>query len=218
MPSTTREFPLTEEMKQLLNVTRMYAKGKTLFLDNAKAKPISCPYIADDSERTVNGLKQALIDIREFEEKSIDKFLVLLSQVWLKSLDSAQNNVEHGSSSCLICNSDDAWLTSYLIDHLKQHLATYTELITNKEGKTAKVRIYYEQAFQLLKIGAYKPASPYIIQFSHLTSRLQTELDQLHNIDLIYVLKQAVSRIFEDINLELYHNSISRALRVVLQR
>jgi hypothetical protein len=32
------------------------------------------------------------------------------------------------------------------------------------------------------------------------------------------VLKQAVSRIFEDINLELYHNSISRALRVVLQR
>ena len=133
-------------------------------------------------------------------------------------MDSTHKNPEHGSLGCTICTSDALWLTSYLIDHLKQHLATYTEVITNKEGKTAEVRIYYEQAFQLLKIGAYKPAPPYIIQFSHLTSRLQTELDQLDDIDRIYVLKQAVSRIFEDINLELHHSSISHVLRVVLQR
>jgi hypothetical protein len=144
------------------------------------------------------------------------KFLVL-SQVW-KSVDNLHKNLEHGSSGCVICVSPEQWSTSYLIDHLKQHLATYTQVITNNEGKTAKVRIYYDQAFQLLRIGAYKPAPPYVIQFSHLTPRLQTELDQLHNIVLIYVLKQAVSRIFEDINLELYHNSISRVLRVVLQR
>jgi hypothetical protein len=127
-------------------------------------------------------------------------------------------NLEHGSSGCLSCTSDEAWIISYLIDHLKQHLATYTEVITNREGKTAKVRIYYDQAFQLLKIGAYNPAPPYIIQFFHFTSRLQTELDQLDDIDRTYVMKQAVSRIFEDINLELYHNSISRVLKVVLKR
>jgi hypothetical protein len=127
-------------------------------------------------------------------------------------------NLEHGSSSCLSCTSDDAWLTSYLIDHLKQHLATYTEVKTNSEGETIRVRVYYEQAFQLLKIGAYKPAPPYIIWFSHLTSRLQTELVQLDDIHRTYVLKQTVSRIFEDINLELCHNSISRVLRVVLQK
>ena len=74
MPSTRREFPLTDEMKQLLNVTGLYAEGKTLFLDNAKAKPIECRYIADDSEKTIKGLRQALIDIHEFDEKSIDKF------------------------------------------------------------------------------------------------------------------------------------------------
>jgi hypothetical protein len=108
--------------------------------------------------------------------------------------------------------------TSYLIDDLKQHLATYTEIITNNEGKMAAVRTYYDQAFQLLKIGAYNPVPPYTIQFSHLTPRLQTELSQLDGIDRIYVLKQAVSRIFEDLNLELYHNSISRVLRIVLQR
>ena len=113
---------------------------------------------------------------------------------------------------------DEVWSTNYLTDRLKQHLATYTEVKTNNEGKTVVVRIYYDQAFQLLKIGRYKPALPYIIQFSHLTSRLQTELDQLHDIDRTYVLKQAVSRIFEDINLGIYHNSVSRVLRVVLQR
>jgi hypothetical protein len=111
-----------------------------------------------------------------------------------------------------------AWLTSYLIDHLSQHLATYTEVKTNSEDETIHVCIYYDQALQMLKIGSYDPVPPYVINFSHLTPRLQTELDQLHDLDFTYVLKQAVSRIFEDINLELYHNSISRALRVVLQR
>ena len=127
-------------------------------------------------------------------------------------------NLEHESSGCLSCTSDDAWLTSYLIDHLKLHLATYTEIKTSSEGETIHVRFYYDQALQMLKIGAYNPAPPYVIQFSHLTPRLQSELDQLYDIDLIFVLKQAVSRIFEDINPELYHNSISRVLRVVLQR
>jgi hypothetical protein len=138
-----------------------------------------------------------------------------------KVTDHLQKQVEHGDtgdSGCPRCISKEEWLTSYLIDHLKQHLATYTEVIINNEGISTHVRIYYDQALQMLKIGAYKPVPPYVIQFSHLTPRLQIELDQLHDIDLIYVLKQAVSRIFEDINLELYHNSISRALRVVLQR
>jgi hypothetical protein len=127
----------------------------------------------------------------------------------------ASNNSGLG---CLICTSDALWLTSYLIDHLKQHLATYTESITNNEGETAEVRIYCDQALRLLKIGGYNPVPPYIIQFSHLTSRLQTELNQLDGIDRIYVLKQAVSRLFEDINIGIYHNSVSRVLRVVLQR
>jgi len=84
MPSTTREFPLTDEMKRLLNVTRAYAEGKTLFLDNAKAKPIECPYIADDPEKTVNGLRQTLIDTHEFDENHIDKFVRLFDDVWFK--------------------------------------------------------------------------------------------------------------------------------------
>ena len=104
--------------------------------------------------------------------------------------DSAHKNSENGTLGCLICTSDELWLTSYVIDHLKQHLATYTEVITNNQGETAVVRPYCDQAFRLLKIGRYNPPPPYIIKFSHLTSRLQTELNQLDGIDLIYVLKQ----------------------------
>jgi hypothetical protein len=130
----------------------------------------------------------------------------------------SSKNLEHKSLVCTRCTSAKPWLTSYLIDHLKLHLATYTEIITDNEGKTAEVRIYYCQALQMLKIGAHNPAPAYVIRFSHLTSRLQTELNELDGIDLSYVLKQVVSRIFEDINIELYHNSISRMLRIDLQR
>ena len=47
---------------------------------------------------------------------------------------------ENGSLGCRTCTSDEEWFTSYLIDHLKQHLATYTERITNNEGETAEVQ------------------------------------------------------------------------------
>jgi hypothetical protein len=125
---------------------------------------------------------------------------------------------ENRSLVCRSCTSDEVWFTSYLIDHLKQYLATYTEVITNNEGESTVVRPYCDQAFRLLKIGRYNPPQPYIIKFSHLTSRLRTELNQLDGIDRIYVLKQAVSRIFEDVNIGIYHNSVSHVLRVVLQR
>lgn len=136
----------------------------------------------------------------------------------LESAKKVPEDLEHKSLICIRCTSAKPWLTSYLIDHLKLHLATYTEVITNNEGKTAEVRIYYCQALRMLKIGAYNPAPAYVIRFSHLTSRLQTELNELDDIDLSYVLKQAVSRIFEDINVGLYHNSISRMLRIILER
>ena len=42
------------------------------------------------------------------------------------------------------------------------------------------------------------------------------ELNQLDENDRKFVLKQAVGRIFEDINFDLYHNSISANLEVVL--
>jgi hypothetical protein len=44
------------------------------------------------------------------------------------------------------------------------------------------------------------------------------ELSQLDKKDRKFVLKQAIGQIFEDINFDLYHDSISANLEVVLTK
>ena len=51
---------------------------------------------------------------------------------------------------------------------------------------------------------------------SHLSAEMIYELGQLDEQDRKFVLKQAVGRIFEDINFDLYHDSISANLEVIL--
>ena len=111
--------------------------------------------------------------------------------------------------------------TNYLIDWLKSHLAkvigintgevSYRELI---QHQTFGDRKYYNQAFDLLVIGAYKPVPYFIINLSDLTQELRSELSNLDKQARQFVLKQAVGRIFEDINSDFFHNSISRVLKV----
>lgn len=59
---TRREFHLTEEMKALLPISRVLCKDQRMFLYNGKAKPIEAQYFVNDPLKTVNGLKQVLID------------------------------------------------------------------------------------------------------------------------------------------------------------
>ena len=75
-------------------------------------------------------------------------------------------------------------------------------------------RKYYNEAFDLLSIGAYNPGPFFIINLSDLPERLRTELSSLDKQTRQLVPKQAVGRIFEDINSDLFHNSISRVLKV----
>ena len=105
------------------------------------------------------------------------------------------------------------WTSAYLEDRLKQHLAT----IETKDEAWYDNRKYYNRAHDLLKIGAFRPVPSFIVSLSDLSPRLVKELHSLDARDREFVLKQAVGRIFEDINPELYHNSISRVLRVKLQ-
>ena len=50
------------------------------------------------------------------------------------------------------------------------------------------------------------------------SARLLKELHDLDRETLQYVLLQAVGRIFEDVNSKLYHNSISKVLKVRLEK
>jgi len=105
------------------------------------------------------------------------------------------------------------WTSAYLVDRLKQHLAT----VETKEEVRYDNRKYYNQAHDLLKIGAFKPVPCFIVHLSDLSPRLIKELRNLDSRDRELVLKQAVGRIFEDVHFEIYHKSVSRVLKVKLQ-
>jgi hypothetical protein len=119
-------------------------------------------------------------------------------------------------------NSDNASTPNSLIDRIKGILASTTGLnaiiyrpwLDDKCVKIYGDRKYYNQAFDLLSIGAYKPVPLFIINLSDLPKSLRAELSTLDKNTRDFVLKQAVGRIFEDNNADLFHNSISRVLRV----
>jgi hypothetical protein len=79
-------------------------------------------------------------------------------------------------------------------------------------------RLYYYKAYHYLKLGQFKRENtpPFKIKISHLAPDIVYELSTLNKLDLKFVLKQAVGRIFEDINFDLYHDSISKNLEIVL--
>jgi hypothetical protein len=117
----------------------------------------------------------------------------------------------------------EACTRSYLIDRLKQDLATAESSSVNnfndnlQNERILDSRKYYNRAHHFLKIGAFKPVPGFVVNLSDLTPKLIEELYSLDEYDRNYVLKQATGRIFEDVNFELYHNSVSRVLKVELQ-
>jgi hypothetical protein len=79
-------------------------------------------------------------------------------------------------------------------------------------------RWYYYKAYHYLKLGLFlrKDAPPFKVILSHLSPEMIYELSQLDAKGRKYVLKQAIGRIFEEINYDLYHDSISAHLEVIL--
>jgi hypothetical protein len=78
-------------------------------------------------------------------------------------------------------------------------------------------RKYYNRAHKYLKNGRFNPTASFVINLSDLTPTLINEIYALDDTDRGFVLELAVRGIIEDINFELYHNSISKILRVELR-
>lgn len=121
----------------------------------------------------------------------------------------------------------ELWTTDYLIFRLKENLATVSISSNHKtdlldwypeghENKVIDVRKYYNQAYHYLKIGCLQPVPPFLVSLSELSPRIVKELADLDIEDRNYVVKQAVALIFQEINNELYHNSVSKSLEVEL--
>jgi len=79
-------------------------------------------------------------------------------------------------------------------------------------------RWYYYKAYHYQKLGLFlrKEVPPFKIRLSHLSQDIIYELNQFDLKNRRFVLKQAISRIFEDINFDLYHDSVSANLGVEL--
>jgi hypothetical protein len=79
-------------------------------------------------------------------------------------------------------------------------------------------RVYYYQAYDFQKLGLYKldDVPSFKVKLSHLPKDIIYELSTFDANTRRFVLKQAMARIFEDINFDLYHDSISNRLEVSL--
>jgi hypothetical protein len=105
-----------------------------------------------------------------------------------------------------------------LIDELFLHLLFVQEIVTNDTGDKISARKYPRLAAELGRwIPIARPPPEYVIDRSDLDERLGQELDEITSNDARqYVLKEAVGRIFENLNFERYHLSIARNLKVRL--
>jgi hypothetical protein len=88
------EFELTDEIK-ILGVSKILVTGgklSSIYLYNGKACT-QCHYYKNQLEKTLTALKAALISNGQFgDEKTIDKIILLLSEIWVKSEESKQQS------------------------------------------------------------------------------------------------------------------------------
>lgn len=113
--------------------------------------------------------------------------------------------------------------TEALVDALFLDLAGIKQIVTNEQNdKMVTVRKYYHQALELSKgIPISKPTPSFTISISDLTPQVRNELVNTaasHPDALNHILKQAVGRLFENLDFERYHLSIARNLKVRLSR
>ena len=114
----------------------------------------------------------------------------------------------------------EQWTEAYLIDEL------FLQLACTKKTSVARNRItrkymtvtdykYYNQAKALHRwIPLARPPPEFVVNLSDLSTRMIAELKALQNAQ--DVLKQAVGRLFENIDERQYHQSIASQLRVRL--
>lgn len=116
----------------------------------------------------------------------------------------------------------EQWTEACLVDELFVQLATtkttaVARNIQSKKYMTITEHKYYKQAQELRKrIPIWRPPPEFIVNLSDLSSRVIAELKALENVQ--DVLKQAVGRIFENIDEHHYHLSIASKIAVRLEK
>jgi len=118
-------------------------------------------------------------------------------------------------------DTDDKWTTNRLIDELSVNLATTKEIIYIEDGKRITIHKYYHQAREkIYRVPLYQNLIPFVIHLSDLTEKVRIELDiyykETGEKELALVLKMAVIKIFENLDVEYAHISVMKNLTVRL--
>jgi hypothetical protein len=109
----------------------------------------------------------------------------------------------------------ERWSEECLIDELFLQLATTKSIVSHNGMCGIIVHKYYNHALALRRyIPIARPVPKFVVHLSDLSTRVIAELRCLE--DPQQVLKEAVGRIFENIDELQYHQSIARKLKVEL--
>ena len=114
------------------------------------------------------------------------------------------------------------WTENALVEELFLQLAGTKKTAVAKNRLSRKYMLltdykYYQQALELRRwIPIARPPPEFIVNLSDLSTRVIAELKVLQNTQ--DVLKQAVGRIFENIDEQQYHRSIASQLKVRLDK
>jgi len=136
-----------------------------------------------------------------------------------KDLAIVRLNIPEYLKDVEICKQNRDPRTYYYDYNLDLDLSIDTKDLESIRSKIYEDRLYYYKAYHYLKLGQFKleDAPLFKVKINHLAPDIIYELTKLTLSDLKFVLKQAVARIFEEINFDLYHDSnISKNLEVIL--
>jgi hypothetical protein len=117
----------------------------------------------------------------------------------------------------------EIWSIECTIDELELDLSRATEKITPSDGQGTRsltVRKYYQQAKDLAKwIPIARPVPEFVVNVKDLSPEVIRELEpRIDDLPTLgYILKEAVGRIFENLDHTYYHLSIARNLRVRME-
>jgi hypothetical protein len=115
-------------------------------------------------------------------------------------------------------NDIESFTIGGLIDDVYLDLVCTKETVTDNSGRRIVSNKYYLQAWKLQGlISVGRPPPYFVIMLSDLNPKLKQALNDLDDETKNYVLNQAISRIFENINPRFYHLSIARRLRWKLE-
>jgi hypothetical protein len=123
-------------------------------------------------------------------------------------------------------------LEPWTLERFKYEFFLYLTKISDTNGSNSvgrdetrflSDRKYYAQANKLIyRIPISKPSPPFVINFSDLTPRLQSELQEFCKLnaerEIATFLKEIAFRFFEGINYAYAHDSVLSCLTAVLER